>query len=139
MTVIGYLPVICYTQSMLKRTWQSNAADRLRHSLGGPQRLPGWRWALVAFADVSEPPSVKGSFSPPSLMSGRRGHHSPIQGCASSKDLARRKCDLIEKGYGKQINDILMNFSTQFEKPCYVNHNFQLPSRKKVWGKLRPL
>lgn len=37
----------------------------LRNSLRGPQRLPGWRWALVAFADVSEPPSVKGSFSPP--------------------------------------------------------------------------
>ena len=50
------------------------------------------------------------------------------------KVLVRHESDLIKKGYGKQSNDILMNFSTQFEKPWYVNHSLQLPSRKHSGG-----
>lgn len=32
-----------------------------------------------------------------------------------------------------------MNFSTQFEKPCYVNHSFQLPSRRNSRAVEAPL
>lgn len=112
----------------MKLTWPSNIIGRLEITWTSPRASACWYQTSMAFEQDSGPPGTCAHpFS--QLNVGPQMSKPPCLGLNFINDWSD-KFDSIRKGYVKQINDILMNFSTQFEKPCYVKHGFQLPSRR---------
>lgn len=120
----------------MKSTWPANIIGRLEITWTSPRASACWYQTSMAFEQDSGPPGTCAHpFS--QLNVGPQMSKPPCLGPNFINDWSD-KFDSIKKGYVKQINDILMNFSTQFEKPCYVKHGFQLPSRRNL-GQLSPL